>query len=211
MNGTCAPDTPSGNGNTTAEPLFVAHYAGDYHLAAGSPCIHAGHNAWAPANVTPLDVDGHQRIWNGTVDMVAYEYDSGPIQSYQSIVFAPIPDQVTTGVLHLLATASSGLPVSFAVAFGPGMLAGGNRLSFTETVTVTVMASQAGNALWNTAPAVPRSVRVHAAPSPIAGLRTSDFNRDGLADPAVRRTDGSVWRVRLSGSGYAAVDVPLGL
>ncbi|MGI6088202.1 MAG: immunoglobulin domain-containing protein [Kiritimatiellia bacterium] len=83
---TCASDAPTGNGNITNVPRFINsgsgygtnHVPGNYRLAAGSPCINAGHNQYAPTNVTPFDLDGHWRIWNDTVDMGAYEYGSGP-------------------------------------------------------------------------------------------------------------------------------------
>ena len=74
MRYTCAPDAPAGNGNITNEPMFVDTNTGNYRLSAGSPCINAGNNQYAPTNVTPVDLDGNLRIWNATVDMGAYEY-----------------------------------------------------------------------------------------------------------------------------------------
>jgi hypothetical protein len=78
---TCAPDAPAGSGNITVQDptqIFVSYDINDsdYHLAAGSPCINAGHNAFAPTNITPLDVGGSWRICGDTVDMGAYEYGS---------------------------------------------------------------------------------------------------------------------------------------
>jgi hypothetical protein len=35
--------------------------------------------------------------------------------------------------------------------------------------------------------------------------------RLSLVDPAVRKFDGSEWRIMLSGSGYTLISVPLGL
>jgi hypothetical protein len=46
----------------------------DYRLLLDSPCIDAGVNEeWMREAV---DLDGNPRIWNGTVDMGAYEYGS---------------------------------------------------------------------------------------------------------------------------------------
>jgi len=67
----CTTPLPSGAGNLTNAPLFVDAGAGNYRLAAGSPCINAGDNAAAPGTV---DLDGSPRIVFGTVDMGAYEF-----------------------------------------------------------------------------------------------------------------------------------------
>lgn len=76
------------------------------------------------------------------------------IRAMQSIVFASIPDQFTTSHVALAATASSGLPVSFSVANGPDTISGGTNLTFTATGSVTIVASQAGNASYSPAPSV---------------------------------------------------------
>jgi hypothetical protein len=68
------------------------------------------------------------------------------VQSAQAITFAPIGNQVFSGVplaLTLSAAANSGLPVSFSVT-GPATLAG-NVLTITGPGAVTVMATQAGS------------------------------------------------------------------
>lgn len=78
----------------------------------------------------------------------------------QTISFPAISDQRTTNTVGLAATASSGLPVSFAVGAGPGMIAGGTNLTFSGTGRVSIVASQAGNSSWNPAPAVTNSFQV---------------------------------------------------
>ena len=78
----------------------------------------------------------------------------------QTIEFPPVANQWTTNVVQLAATASSGLPVSFAVAAGPGLIANGTTLTFLGSGTVSVAAAQVGNANWAAAPEVVRSFAV---------------------------------------------------
>lgn len=62
---------PPGGPWITDDPSFVAAASGDYRLATNSPCVDAGTNE--TGMTTELDLDGHPRIINGTVDMGAYE------------------------------------------------------------------------------------------------------------------------------------------
>ncbi|MBI3985482.1 MAG: right-handed parallel beta-helix repeat-containing protein, partial [Lentisphaerae bacterium] len=78
----------------------------------------------------------------------------------QTIAFPAISSQAVTGRVGLAATASSGLPVSFAVASGPGTIADGTNLTFTGTGMVWVVARQGGDAIYNPAPSVTNSVIV---------------------------------------------------
>ncbi len=61
-----------GEGNMDLPPLFVNAAAGNVHLTAASPCINSGDNTAVPAD--GLDVDGEQRIGDGTVDLGADEF-----------------------------------------------------------------------------------------------------------------------------------------
>ncbi len=67
----CTAPHPGGTGNIASVPQFVDAAAGNYRVAAGSPCINAGDNAAAPG---ATDLDGNPRIVFGTVDMGAYEF-----------------------------------------------------------------------------------------------------------------------------------------
>ena len=79
QNYTCSPDVTYGvNGNITNAPAFVNYPGGDHRLAFYSPCIDAGTNGYV---VVDTDRDGAPRIFGGTVDMGAYEYDSGTADS----------------------------------------------------------------------------------------------------------------------------------
>jgi hypothetical protein len=75
----CGPSLSSGTGNITADPLFTASgsgsgtnfTAGDYRLAAGSPCVDKGlTEAWMN---TATDLDNLRRVYGFLVDMGAYE------------------------------------------------------------------------------------------------------------------------------------------
>jgi hypothetical protein len=70
----------------------------------------------------------------------------------QTIINFPTPGaQETTNMVTLSAQTSSGLACSFLVTDGPGVLIG-STLTFTNSGSVSVVASQAGNANWNPAP-----------------------------------------------------------
>ncbi|MGC8784991.1 MAG: choice-of-anchor Q domain-containing protein, partial [Armatimonadota bacterium] len=62
----------NGGGNIDADPRFVNLAGGNLRLQPGSPCIDAGDNAALPPGIT-TDLDGNPRIFNGVVDMGAYE------------------------------------------------------------------------------------------------------------------------------------------
>ncbi|MDD5676533.1 MAG: choice-of-anchor Q domain-containing protein [Kiritimatiellae bacterium] len=61
-----------GDHNITNDPAFVDVAGKDYHLTPDSPCINKGINqGWMD---TALDMDGHRRIIEGTVDIGAFEF-----------------------------------------------------------------------------------------------------------------------------------------
>ena len=62
----------------------------------------------------------------------------------------------------LIATASSGLPVSFSVVSGPGVI-GGNGLTVTGAGTITVAASQPGNTAFSAATPVSSTLTIAKA------------------------------------------------
>jgi hypothetical protein len=82
----------------------------------------------------------------------------------QTITFGTISDQTYGTPLMLSATASSGLPVSFSVVYGPGIVSGANdsKLTFTGLGTVVVAANQAGNSDYKAAAQVQQTLTVVA-------------------------------------------------
>ena len=68
----CTTPLPDGVGNTTNEPMFADPGSGDYSLQATSPCIDAGINQdWMR---TANDLAENARLFNGAVDIGAYEF-----------------------------------------------------------------------------------------------------------------------------------------
>ena len=122
----------------------------------------------------------------------------------QTIDFPPIGDQQTTSVVGLSASASSGLEVSFAVASGPATISGGTNLIFSGAGTVSIVASQAGDADWNPAPDVTHQFQVTRA---IAGVALDGLNQiyDGTARTVTATTapEGLAVDVTYGGSGSA--------
>lgn len=66
----------------------------------------------------------------------------------QTISFAPVPDRgLCEGAFTVSPTASSGLPVTLTVTSGPATVSG-NTVTFTGPGSVTLQATQAGNATY---------------------------------------------------------------
>jgi Immunoglobulin I-set domain/Immunoglobulin domain/Putative binding domain, N-terminal len=83
--------------------------------------------------------------------------------SAQTISFSAIPDKAYGDVpFNLSATASSGLPVSFAVVSGPATVSG-STVTLSAAGTVVIRASQAGNTSYAPATPVERSFVVAKA------------------------------------------------
>ena len=86
----------------------------------------------------------------------------------QTITFVPIGDKTFGGApFELVATASSGLPVTFEVGSGPAELTGA-LLTMTGAGEVSVIASQAGNESFEPAPDVTQTFVVLKADQTIA-------------------------------------------
>jgi hypothetical protein len=115
------------------------------------------------------------------------------VKADQTIVFPAIDHMITTHSVGLAATASSGLPVTFAVVSGPAALANGTNLIFSGSGDVWVRASQAGNTNWNPA-SIMQSFRVSMA-------RILDFDGDGITDIGVYRGSNNYWYVWRSTEG----------
>ncbi len=93
----------------------------------------------------------------------------------QTITFGTLPSRaIGEPSFLLLATASSGLPVSFSILSGPAILSGTN-LTITGTGTVTVQATQAGSTTYSAATPVSQSFIVYSPPRITAVQNGTNF------------------------------------
>jgi hypothetical protein len=85
----------------------------------------------------------------------------------QSIIFPQPKSPVTYPVkpIELKATASSGLPVKYVVVSGPGRIIRGNYLEVTGVGKIEVEAEQKGDADYDAATSVTKSIKVNKAKS----------------------------------------------
>ncbi|MEA3474823.1 MAG: choice-of-anchor Q domain-containing protein, partial [Candidatus Cloacimonadota bacterium] len=63
-----------GEGNIDEDPMFVGGDPFSYELLPGSPCIDAGNPDTTGLNLPELDLAGKPRIYNGRIDIGAYEW-----------------------------------------------------------------------------------------------------------------------------------------
>jgi len=88
----------------------------------------------------------------------------GVAKAAQTITLPPIAS-LTYGIARLVlaATASSGLPVTYSVISGPGLIMEGDVLVVNGAGTIVMQAAQAGNSAFQPAPTIQISIRVNPA------------------------------------------------
>jgi hypothetical protein len=100
----------------------------------------------------------------------------------QTITFAPsLTATYGDAAVTLVATASSGLPVSFTLVSGPATL-NGNTLTITGAGSIIIKASQAGTSNYSAAPDVQKTITVAAKTLTITANNAS--RAYGAANPA---------------------------
>ncbi len=135
---------------------------------------------------------------------VAQTITAFPSKQSQAITFTPPADhKADSPPFGLLASASSGLPVSFTILGGPAMLAGSTVTLTGAAGTVTVKASQAGNAAYQAAPDVTVNFKVAAA-GPRAFFGTVGTGASGASAADTLRAEATASGTNLAA--YVAAD-----
>ncbi len=186
---------------TPSTPSFVAGY--ENLAVAGTSQLVEGldDNTTYYFRVRAEGEGGCPSANSDTASVTTLESIGGP----QTIDFPAIADKVTTDVVELSATASSGLPVSFSVFSGPAELdEDGVTLSFTGAGEVSVVASQAGGGGWDPADPVTNTFNVTKA---IATVTLGDLAQayDGTPRAASVATVPAGLTVSVTYDGEAAV------
>ena len=130
----------------------------------------SGANAWTVGSAwNPVS------LRNAT--MTIYYWLPGKLS--QTLTFGALAN-VTYGVadIPLTGSASSGLPVGWEVASGPGRISG-SSLVVQGAGLIVVRASQAGDSVWFAAQPVERTLVVDKKPASLIGLTVSDKVYDG--------------------------------
>jgi len=110
----------------------------------------------------------------------------------QSITFVNPGTQVYGTPLTLSSTASSGLPVSYAVTSGSATVSN-NVVTFTGIGSVTITASQAGDSNYNAATAVAQTFTVNPKPVSFTFTNTSFVYTGSAQGPTINNTDNATY------------------
>jgi len=118
----CTLDPAMVNTVVGSDPGWVngAWPLGDFHLAAGSPCINAGSNSVAnlPTKEYSHPADWTTRPTDGQIDIGAYEYVGGPVPPIAE--FSGNPTEGPPTLTVYFTDLSSGAPTSWHWTFGDG-------------------------------------------------------------------------------------------
>ncbi|WP_114781788.1 LamG-like jellyroll fold domain-containing protein [Botryobacter ruber] len=146
---------------TPAHPKY-ANLTNHWKLEEGTGTITADAKGSATGTLVNMDA---ATAWTSTNSPISCA--PVPVKQNQTITFAELGAKTFgDAAFELSASATSGLPVSFAVVSGPATVAG-NKLSITGAGTVKVRATQTGNESFYAAPAVERTFEVAKATATI--------------------------------------------
>ncbi len=161
-------------------------------LSSGTAIIAAGVAGVAPtANATA----GAYSVTAAAAGASAASFNLTNNKGSQSISFNPLgPVTYGNAPIVLGATASSGLPISYTVASGPGSITN-NTLTIAGAGTIVIQASQAGNANYSAAAPVLQSLVVGKATDainfpvmaavPLGGTVALDATGGGSTSPLI--------------------------
>ena len=164
-------------------PTFTANYSGFVsgdtaaNSVSGQPAFSTTATTTSDTGIYPITIS------QGTLSSSKYTFTfvQGATltitgSTAQTITF-PTPPSVVYGqepTVTLMATSTSGLPVSFTVVSGPAKnVAGGAVLTITGGGTVVIIANQNGNNTYKAAAPVTQSLTVKPAPLTVTGPTVS--------------------------------------
>ncbi len=104
-----------GSGNFNSDPLLIDPLGGDFHLQSNSPCVNQGNNADVASTT---DLDGNPRIFDGTVDVGAYELQT-PVP-LQAMIHPESTNAVLGYDLNLTGSTLGGIGTTNSWDFGDG-------------------------------------------------------------------------------------------
>ena len=113
----------------TDDPLLIDPLGGDFHLQSNSPCINQGNDAYVDSTT---DLDGNPRIFDGTVDVGAYEFQT-PVP-LQAVIHPDSTNAIFGYPLNLTGSTLGGIGTTNSWDFGDGTGAS-NQWSVAHTWT----------------------------------------------------------------------------
>ncbi len=141
---------------------------------------------------------------------IRISFTPGVNASSQYITFPQPADRaVNSAPFGLAATASSGLPVTFAIVSGPATLSSGTMVAVTGTGSVVVRASQSGNLNYLSAPDVDQSFNVIKATGTVT-LSNLNATYDGTQKSVIATPNPSGLTVDVTYNGSATAPTDAG-
>ncbi|MGD0744462.1 MAG: choice-of-anchor Q domain-containing protein [Verrucomicrobiota bacterium] len=113
----------------TDDPLLIDPLGGDFHLQSNSPCVNQGNNADVASTT---DLDGNSRIFDGNVDVGAYEFQT-PVP-LQAVIHTDSTNAIFGYPLNLTGSTLGGVGTTNSWDFGDGTGAS-NQWSVAHTWT----------------------------------------------------------------------------
>ena len=154
--------TSTRTNTSNSNPLFADKANNDFTLLAGSPAIDTGDNSKIPAGIT-TDLLGNQRIFNTTVDMGAYEYNT-PI-TQRTLTINATNGTVTSNPIPTNGTYDDGTVVGLTATPATGYQFDGwsdDASGTLSSVNITMDADKTVTATFSLIPVVQRTLTINA-------------------------------------------------
>lgn len=192
----------------TANPVLTVSYSGfagteNASVLMTQPGISTTATMASPAGNYPITASG------ASASNYTFSYVNGTLtvtSTTQTITFAALADRLSTDAPFALgATASSGLPVTYASSDATvARIIGGNQLEILRAGTVTITASQPGNANYSAAAPVLRQLRIIENPAPVIAITSSRGASISKGETSVLTATGAVAYVWATAAGIVS-------